>query len=214
CATRGDWLSGRTLGIGASDAAAVLGISPWKSNVELWEEKTGLRTISDISESDVVKYGKESEEYIRALFSLDFPKYCVEYHEFDMLFQSERPWLFATLDGELTEKDTGKLGVLEIKTTEIMRHGDWSKWRDGIPCYYYAQVVHQFAATGCDFLMLRVHIKERSSSRPDGLKVYVRHYYWERAEVLADIEILVTKETEFHKSMVEKRRPNQILPEI
>ena len=39
---REEWLQARRRGIGGSDAAAVLGLSPWKSNVRLWEEKTGL----------------------------------------------------------------------------------------------------------------------------------------------------------------------------
>lgn len=37
-----EWLAFRRKGIGASDAAAVLGLSKWTTNVELWEEKVGL----------------------------------------------------------------------------------------------------------------------------------------------------------------------------
>ena len=33
-----EWLEMRRTGIGASDAAAVLGISPFKTNVELWAQ--------------------------------------------------------------------------------------------------------------------------------------------------------------------------------
>ena len=45
------WLKERKFGIGASDAGAMLGLSKWKSNEALWEEKTGLRTAEDISVS-------------------------------------------------------------------------------------------------------------------------------------------------------------------
>ena len=45
-----DWLDYRRRGIGGSDAAAVLGLCPWKSNVRLWEAKTGLRQPEDISD--------------------------------------------------------------------------------------------------------------------------------------------------------------------
>ena len=34
-----DWLQVRRSGIGGSDAAAALGLSPWKSALELWQEK-------------------------------------------------------------------------------------------------------------------------------------------------------------------------------
>ena len=40
---REEWLKERKKGIGGSDAATVLGKNPWKTNVELWEEKTGRR---------------------------------------------------------------------------------------------------------------------------------------------------------------------------
>lgn len=36
-----DWLSGRMNGIGGSDASAVVGMNPYKSNIDLFEEKTG-----------------------------------------------------------------------------------------------------------------------------------------------------------------------------
>lgn len=58
---RTDWLKARRKGIGGSDAASVLGISPWKSNVQLWEEKTGIAEPEDISDKEVVRFGKESE---------------------------------------------------------------------------------------------------------------------------------------------------------
>lgn len=39
--SRDEWLDVRKRGIGGSDAAAAVGISPWKSPLELWMEKTG-----------------------------------------------------------------------------------------------------------------------------------------------------------------------------
>lgn len=39
--SRDDWLAVRKTGIGGSDAAAAVGLSPYKSQLELWLEKTG-----------------------------------------------------------------------------------------------------------------------------------------------------------------------------
>ena len=41
--SRDEWVKGRQElhGIGGSDASAALGMSPWKTNLELWQEKTG-----------------------------------------------------------------------------------------------------------------------------------------------------------------------------
>ena len=38
---REDWLNVRRQGIGSSDAAAAVGLNPYKSQLELWLEKTG-----------------------------------------------------------------------------------------------------------------------------------------------------------------------------
>ena len=100
---------------------------PWKSNVQLWEEKTGITEPEDISDKEAVRFGKESEAAIRRLFELDFPQFHVDYDEFGMKAnEPDCPFIFATLDGELTDQ-TGRKGILEIKTTEIRRSIDWKK---------------------------------------------------------------------------------------
>lgn len=42
--SRDEWLEVRKHGIGSSDAAAALGLNPYKSQLELWMEKTGRDT--------------------------------------------------------------------------------------------------------------------------------------------------------------------------
>ena len=42
--THEEWLAIRQTGLGGSDIAAALGVSPWKTPVELWMEKTGQKT--------------------------------------------------------------------------------------------------------------------------------------------------------------------------
>ena len=79
------WLKGRMNGIGGSDASAVIGKNPYKSNIDLFEEKTGRTVPEDISDKPYVIYGKKAEEYIRELFKLDYPEYEVEHHGFRIL---------------------------------------------------------------------------------------------------------------------------------
>ena len=62
---REKWLEARKNHIGGSDASACLGLNPYKTNVELWEEKTGRRRPEDISDRDYVQYGTKAEEYLR-----------------------------------------------------------------------------------------------------------------------------------------------------
>ena len=118
--SREEWLQARKNHIGGSDASACVGMNPYKDNVQLWEEKKGLIIPEDISERDYVQYGTKAEEYLRGLFSLDFPQYQVLYEENNMFLNSDYPWMHASLDGELIDGE-GRHGVLEIKTTNILQ---------------------------------------------------------------------------------------------
>jgi putative phage-type endonuclease len=208
--TREEWLELRKQGIGASDAATVLGLNPYKTNVELWEEKTGRRISEDIGGKSYVQYGNNAESHLRALFALDFPQYEVDYEEFKFFKNQDYPFIFATLDGWLT---SDRKGVLEIKTTEIMRGGQIQKWKGRIPDNYYIQCLHQLIATGFDFVILKAQIKFNFGD--DLLRLETRHYQIERSEVTEDLEYLKSKEIEFWtKNVMQDIRPNLILPAI
>lgn len=54
--TEKEWLEERKKGIGGSDAATILGLNPYKSNIDLWAEKTGKKEPPNISDKPYVKY--------------------------------------------------------------------------------------------------------------------------------------------------------------
>jgi putative phage-type endonuclease len=208
--SRNEWLEKRTNGIGGSDAGAAVGLNKYKSNVDLWKEKTGAVKPTDISGKPAVAYGKAAEYHLRELFKLDFPEYSVEYSEFRMYFREENPFMFATLDGELTDSD-GQRGILEIKTATIQNSAQWDEWNEKIPDSYYAQILHQLACTGWDFAILKAHLRYLKG---DDLRATTRHYKIERKDVESDIDFLVKKECEFWKCVESNIVPNLILPEI
>lgn len=197
-------------GIGGSDAGTALGKNKYKNNVELWREKTGQLIPEDISDKPAVKYGKLAEEHIRELFRLDHPEYTVDYHEFYMYVNDDHPFIFATLDGELTD-EKGRRGILEIKTCTIQNSNQWTEWEDKIPDTYYAQILHQLAATGWEFAVLTAYIRYY---RDGVMRAAVRHYFIERGEVESDIEWLIGKEKKFWESVTKNKEPALILPEI
>jgi predicted phage-related endonuclease len=119
------------------------------------------------------------------------------------------PFAFATLDGELYD---GRHGILEIKTTEIMRSNQWAEWDGKIPQHYYIQIVHQLLATGYDFAILKARIKH--TDRNGAKQATIRHYHIERADVLEDIKWLAEREKRFWTSVETDKRPNQILPQL
>ena len=129
-----------------------------------------------------------------------------------MVHHPKHPFIFATLDGRLKEKATGRLGVYEGKTTEILRSMQKEKWKDRIPDNYYVQVIHQLIATGWDFAVLNAQMKRVF----DGdVRTETRRYFIERAEVQNDIDYLLAEEVKFWTEYVQKdREPPLILPEI
>lgn len=205
-----EWLSGRMNGIGGSDASAVVGVNPYKTNIELFEEKTGRRLPEDISEKTYVIYGKLAEEYIRELFKLDYPEYKVTHHEFRILQSMEYPFMQASLDGELTDQE-GRRGILEIKTTNILQSMQYEKWKDRIPDNYYLQVLHYLLVTGYEFVVLRAHL---NSNWGKEVRTQVKHYFIERKEVQEDLDYLLKEEIKFWKYVESGRKPPLILPEI
>lgn len=206
---REEWLKNRQK-LGGSDAAAVIGQNPYKSNVELWKEKTGQSIPEDISEKSYVKYGTEAEDFLRELFKLDYPKYRVEYIE-NNSFENERfPFAQASLDGWIHDKD-GRLGILEIKTTNIMQSQQKEKWNERIPDNYYCQVLHYMAILEADFAVLKAQLKYDFD---DSVYLQTRHYKIEREDVEDDIAYLMQKEEVFWEKVKTGKKPALLLPEI
>lgn len=205
------WLTARVGFIGGSDAACVLGLNPWKSNVELWEEKMQIIPPKDISDNPLVEYGTKAEDHLRELFALDFPEYKVEYTPFNYWTNSLYPWAHASLDGELIEEETDRHGILEIKTSTANTGAQRAKWDDRIPDNYYAQVLHYLAVTEFDFAILKAQLK---TDYTGDIRLDTRHYKIERADVEEDIQILMDAEREFYEAMRDNRRPALILPRI
>ena len=208
--SREEWLKARKT-IGGSDAAAVIGKSPYMSNVELWMLKTG-RAEPDpkISESPVVIYGTKAEEHLRELFALDFPEYKVEYEPNNMWTHKGLPWAHASLDFWMYDQG-GRFGVGEIKTALITNSRQKEKWDDQLPQHYFIQIIHNMMVTQADFGILVVQQKwERDN---DVLKV-TKHFKMEADDHRRDIKYLALQEQAFWKHVEDDTCPALILPEL
>lgn len=207
---RSEWLANRMNGIGGSEISAVVGCNPYMDNVTLWEIKTGRRTPHDISEVPYVQYGTQAEEHLRALFALDFPQYQVMYEENNSFTNGRYPFAQASLDGWLLD-DKGRTGILEIKTTELLRSAQKEKWKERIPMNYYCQVCFYMAVAEADFAVLKAQLKTDYSG---DIRLATRHYFIERSEVQGDIDYLMCKGAEFWEYVKNGIRPPLVLPEI
>lgn len=187
---RESWLAGRQeqFGFGGSEAAAAIGLSPWETPIELWKRKIGLNPPKDLSGNAAVEQGNRMEPILRAFYAGMHPEYHIEHYPFDILFQEERPWMFASLDGELLTDD--RRGILEIKTATPNGKAGWEKWADGkMPQNYYVQCLHQLLATGYDFVNLFAALYSMNGD------ITLREYEIEREDVKNDLDWLLQEET-------------------
>lgn len=188
--SREDWLRYRKKGIGGSDVASLLGISKWKSEIELWLDKTN-QTNNVTEDNEAMEWGRIMEPVIRNHFAEITGKTVVEVKA--MLQHPEYPFMLADVDG-LTADDEGNPAILEIKTASEYKR---SEWEEDIPVYYQTQVQHYLCVTGVQKAYVAVLIGGNS------FKIY---------EVDADEEIqqmLIAVEQKFWNCV-----QNMIRPEI
>ena len=137
-ATREEWLKVRKLGLGGSDMAAVLGLSPWRSPIDVWLDKTS-DTVEE-KESEPMYWGNVLEEVVAQEFAKR-SGYKVRNNNFT-LQSEEYPYLLANIDREIVGLDAG----LECKTANAFKANEWDG--DNVPDAYYIQCQHYMAVTG------------------------------------------------------------------
>lgn len=150
---RAQWLAEREKGIGGSDVAAVMGLSPWRSPYETWCEKTGLAQPEDISDKPAVYWGNKLESLVGDEYRKRHPDRTVRRVN-AMCRSIEAPWAQASLDYEVRDPELG-WGVLEIKTAGL-RSTD--HWEHGAPVFYLTQIAHYLRVTGRPFADVAVLI--------------------------------------------------------
>jgi len=141
-----EWLELRKQGLGGSDAATAMGLSPWKSPMQLYLEKTGEIDPEPLT-SEAVYWGVVLEGVIANRFAELHPELTIEEPK-QMLAHSDYPFILANLDRVIVTPQ-GKRGVLEIKTTSATQSDKWKD--DNVPIHYVLQVQHYLAVTGYDF---------------------------------------------------------------
>lgn len=152
CDTNEDWLKQRTQGVGGSDVAAILGLSPWKSPAQIWLEKTGRVEAEDLSDKPYVEFGNIMEPLIGKWYAERYQNRTVR--RVNAICQNiDRPWAQASLDYEV--KDGERWGVLEIKTARSAKD-----WQNGVPLYYQTQVIHYMTVTGRKFADVAVFFRD------------------------------------------------------
>ena len=135
----------RTKFIGGSDAAAILGVSPWKSPFRLYQEKTGA-FVEEITPSKkrIFDRGHRWEPVIVEMLVDELQD---RGHDVQLIARNARyldrdlPYLACELDLELLVD--GEECNAEMKTVHPFAAKDWGEQdTDEIPIYYAAQGMH------------------------------------------------------------------------
>lgn len=145
------WRDYRATGLGGSDIAAIMGVSPYRTALDVWLEKTGRQAAQDVSDVEAVYWGIANEAAVADRWARDHPECKVR--RLNATLVGRPGWKRANLDRMVV--DGGRPSVLEIKTASAYKAGDWA---DGVPTYYLTQVTWYMAVTGWDMAHVAVLI--------------------------------------------------------
>lgn len=132
------WLAWRRGGIGSSDAATIMGVSPWRTPYQTWKEKVYGNT--EQLDNSSMKRGRELEPVARSWFE-DRMKVSVFPQN---KTHPNQDFIRASLDGLDLE---GKV-LVEIKCPNKDDH--FVAINKKVPEKYIPQVQHQLLVTGLD----------------------------------------------------------------
>ena len=150
--TEQQWHELRQKGIGGSDVGAILGVSPYRSIIDVYTDKIATAPIIT-PQSESMYWGTKLETIIADTFTEKTGK--PYFKPTKMYVHPVFKYMLANLDG-VTVDDNGNPAILEIKTAnEYVKE----EWRDGhIPDTYYAQVQHYMCITGLNMAYVVVLI--------------------------------------------------------
>lgn len=143
--SRDDWLTVRKGGIGSSDAASAVGLNPYKSQLQLWMEKTGrdgnLPKTDPNDETSPMYWGTLLEPIVAAHYTKRTGHKVRRINA--VLQHPEETWMLANIDREVI--GAADVQILECKTAGL---NGARLWKEGVPEYIQLQVMHQLAVTG------------------------------------------------------------------
>ena len=136
-------LEARKKGIGGSDQAVLLGLSPWKTPNDLYLEKRGEVEPEDLSDNQRIHFGEVLEDVVAQEYATR-NNVKVERRN-NMITSKKYPFMLANIDRKVVGVKKG----LECKTADKFTYTQWGEQgSDEIPDYYRVQVEHYMIVTG------------------------------------------------------------------
>ena len=177
-----EWLEYRRKGIGGSDAGAVCGLNPYRTAMQVYQDKI----MDDLDEFDneAMRQGREFEDYVARRF-MEATGKKVRKVNF-MYYDEDHPFMIADVDRMVVGENAG----LECKTASPYMAEHWEDGR--IPISYQIQCLHYMSVCNADAWYIAVLIYGRE----------FKYYKIERdEEMIAD---LIRIEEDFWENHVVK----------
>ncbi len=144
--TEDEWLAWRRKGVGGSDVAAALGLSPYKTARELYHDKIGvLPAVEGPDKSITFEIGHLLEDVVAQIFA---KKTGFSVFRDQRMYQHPLfPFMLADVDRFIHLPD-GKIGIMECKTAHFDTQFLWAN--GAVPRHYELQVRHYMAVMNID----------------------------------------------------------------
>lgn len=146
---RQEWLEARRKGIGGTDAAAILGLSRWRSAIDVWEDKLGIAP--ERPQTAAMRWGLRLEDAIANAFTEETGiavrkvglRRAAHVRTFPMIGSVDRETYAIP-----TRRDVVEPAIVELKTARTDDgFAGADEWRDlvpekRVPPGYYVQIQH------------------------------------------------------------------------
>ncbi|MHB1475653.1 MAG: YqaJ viral recombinase family nuclease [Dermatophilaceae bacterium] len=176
-----EWHEQRRHGIGGSDLAAILGISPWTTPLAVWAEKTGRSP--GAAETTAMRMGSLLEPVVAALYADQHPEHDVQ--QIGQALSLEDPVMRGSAD-RIAHTDDATI-IIEIKTTR--RPEDW--WGGEIPPHYMLQLQHYLRVYGVSHGVFAVLAHGRDySETPVEYDAHLMDDVWAEARAWWDAHVI------------------------
>jgi putative phage-type endonuclease len=137
--------------IGGSDVAAVLGISPWRTPLQLWEAKTRTALEGPEPTKRVFTRGQRWESVVAEML---VEQLTARGHTVEIIASNNRyvdptlDFLAAEIDFEIRLDGEEEITNVELKTVHPFKAGEWgTEDTDEVPVWYTAQAMHGLGVT-------------------------------------------------------------------
>lgn len=142
------WLALRRTGIGSSDMAAVLGMSKYRSELDVYLDKRGETPLDDDQSSEAAHWGNLLEHIVATEWA---DRHGVKVRRVGTVAHVEHRHMLCDLDRYVIGCSDHERCALEVKTRSAFKADEWRV--DGIPTVpedVEAQTMQQLAVTGLD----------------------------------------------------------------